>query len=200
VFTDDIYEKLAYDGFKPATIVQVEPKLRDRTVTMNGCSKAYAMTGWRIGFAGAPLALIKAMDKLQSQSTSNPNSVAQAAAVEALTGPQESIEAMRKVFEERRNLVVAMLNKAAGITCHKPEGAFYVYPAIHGCIGKTTRGGKPITDDESFVLALLEETGVAAVHGAAFCCPGHFRIAYANATEELLEACMRIQHFCEGLR
>ena len=128
VFTDDIYEKLAYDGFKPATIVQVEPRLRDRTVTMNGCSKAYAMTGWRIGFAGAPVALIKAMDKLQSQSTSNTNTIAMAAAVEALTGPQESIEAMRKVFEERRNLVVEMLNKAPGINCHKPEGAFYVYP------------------------------------------------------------------------
>jgi len=157
------------------------------------------MTGWRIGFAGAPVALIKAMDKLQSQSTSNPNSIAQAAAVEALTGPQESIEAMRKVFEERRDLIVGMLNKAPGINCHKPEGAFYVYPSIHGCIGKTTRGGTKITDDESFVLALLEETGVAAVHGTAFCYPGHFRIAYANATEELRDACARIQQFCEGL-
>jgi aspartate aminotransferase len=199
VFTDDIYEKLAYDGFKPATIVQVEPRLRDRTVTMNGCSKAYAMTGWRIGFAGAPVALIKAMDKLQSQSTSNTNSIAQAAAVEALTGPQESIEAMRKIFEERRNLVVAELNKAKGLHCHKPEGAFYVYPSIHGCIGKTSRGGKQITDDESFVLTLLEEEGVAAVHGSAFCYPGHFRIAYANSTEELQDACRRIQRFCEGL-
>ena len=122
-----------------------------------------------------------------------------AAAVEALTGPQESIEAMRKIFEERRNLVVDLLNKAPGLYCHKPEGAFYVYPSIHGCIGKTTRGGKQITDDESFVLALLDETGVAAVHGSAFCYPGHFRIAYANATEELQDACTRIQHFCEGL-
>jgi aspartate aminotransferase len=199
IFTDDIYEKLAYDGFKPATIVQVEPKLRDRTVTMNGCSKAYAMTGWRLGFAGAPVALIKAMDKLQSQSTSNTNTIAMAAAVEALTGPQESIEAMRKIFEERRNLVVEMLNKAPGIYCHKPEGAFYVYPAIHGCIGKTSRGGKRIDDDETFVLTLLEEAGVAAVHGSAFCFPGHFRIAYANATEELRDACTRIQQFCEGL-
>ena len=199
VFTDDIYEKLVYDGFKPATIVQVEPKLRDRTVTMNGCSKAYAMTGWRIGFAGAPLALIKAMDKLQSQSTSNTNSIAQAAAVEALTGPQESIEAMRKIFEERRNLVVRELNKAPGLNCHKPEGAFYVYPSIHGCIGKTSRGGKKITNDEIFVLTLLEEEGVAAVHGSAFCYPGHFRIAYANSTEELEDACRRIQRFCEGL-
>ena len=199
VFTDDIYEKLVYDGFKPATIVQVEPKLRDRTVTMNGCSKAYAMTGWRIGFAGAPVALIKAMDKLQSQSTSNTNSIAQAAAVEALTGPQESIEAMRKIFEERRNLVVRELNKAPGLNCHKPEGAFYVYPSIHGCIGKTSRGGKTIVDDEAFVTALLEEEGVATVHGAAFCYPGHFRASYANATEELREACTRIQRFCEGL-
>jgi aspartate aminotransferase len=199
IFTDDIYEKLAYDGFRPATIVQVEPRLKDRTVTMNGCSKAYAMTGWRLGFAGAPVALIKAMDKLQSQSTSNTNSIAQAAAVEALTGPQESIEAMRRIFEDRRNLVVEMLNKASGIYCHKPEGAFYVYPSIHGCIGKTTLGGKKIADDEGFVLALLEETGVAAVHGSAFCYPGHFRIAYANATEELRDACTRIQQFCAGL-
>ena len=200
IFTDDIYEKLAYDGFRPATILEVEPRLRERTLTMNGCSKAYAMTGWRIGFAGAPVALIKAMDKLQSQSTSNPNSIAQAAAVEALTGPQESIEAMRKEFEARRDLVVDALNKSPGINCHRPEGAFYVYPAIHGCIGKTSRGGKKISDDESFVLALLEEEGVAAVHGAAFCYPGHFRISYANATEELREACRRIQRFCEGLR
>jgi aspartate aminotransferase len=200
IFTDDIYEKLAYDGFKPATIVQVEPKLRERTLTMNGCSKAYAMTGWRIGFAGAPVALIKAMDKLQSQSTSNTNTIAMAAAVEALTGPQESIEAMRKIFEERRNLVVEMLNKAPGLYCHKPEGAFYVYPSVHGCIGKTSRGGNKITDDESFVLAMLEETGVAVVHGSAFCYPGHFRMAYASATEELRDACTRIQQFCAGLR
>jgi aspartate aminotransferase len=199
IFTDDIYEKLAYDGFRPATILEVEPKLRDRTVTMNGCSKAYAMTGWRIGFAGAPVQLIKAMDKLQSQSTSNPNSIAMAAAVEALTGPQESIEEMRRIFEERRNLVVSELNKAPGLNCHKPEGAFYVYPSVNGCIGKTTRGGKTITDDESFVLALLDEEGVATVHGSAFCYPGYIRIAYANATEELQEACRRIQHFCEGL-
>src|SRR4051794_18861099 len=166
---------------------------------MNGCSKAYAMTGWRLGFAGAPVALIKAMDKLQSQSTSNPNSIAQAAAVEALTRPHESIEAMRALLGGRRNRVVEMLNKAPGIYCHKPEGAFYVYPSIRGCIGKTTRGGKKIDDDEGFVLALLEETGVAAVHGSAFCYPGHFRIAYANATEELRDACTRIQQFCQGL-
>jgi aspartate aminotransferase len=199
VFTDDIYEKLAYDGFKPATIVQVEPKLKDRTLTMNGCSKAYAMTGWRIGFAGAPVALIKAMDKLQSQSTSNPSSVSQAAAVEALNGPQETIGAMTRVYQERRDLVVGMLNAAPGITCHKPEGAFYVFPAVHGCIGKTSKGGAKITDDESFVIALLEEEGVAVVHGAAFLYPGHFRISYATDTESLRKGCARIQRFCQGL-
>jgi aspartate aminotransferase len=199
VFTDDIYEKLAYDGFKPATIVEVEPRLKDRTLTMNGCSKAYAMTGWRIGFAGAPVALIKAMDKLQSQSTSNPSSVSQAAAVEALIGQQDSINEMTKVYKERRDLVVDMLNQAPGITCHKPEGAFYVFPAVHGCIGKTSKGGAKITDDESFVIALLEEEGVAVVHGAAFLYPGHFRISYATDTESLREACTRIQRFCQGL-
>jgi aspartate aminotransferase len=199
VFTDDIYEKLAYDGFKPATIVEVEPKLKYRTLTMNGCSKAYAMTGWRIGFAGAPVALIKAMDKLQSQSTSNPSSVSQAAAVEALNGQQDTIVAMAKVYQERRDLVVGMLNAAPGITCHKPEGAFYVFPAVHGCIGKTSKGGAKITDDESFVIALLEEEGVAVVHGAAFLYPGHFRISYATDTESLREGCARIQKFCQGL-
>jgi aspartate aminotransferase len=200
IFTDDIYEKLAFDGFKPATILQVEPKLRDRTVTMNGCSKAYAMTGWRIGFAGAPVALIKAMDKLQSQSTSNTSSISQAAALAALTGPQDFIGEMRAVYQERRNLVVEMLNAAPGITCHKPEGAFYVFPGVHGCIGKTSKGGARITDDESFVLALLDEEGVAAVHGAAFMYPGHFRISYATDTASLKEACGRIQRFCQGLK
>jgi aspartate aminotransferase len=200
VFTDDIYEKLAYDGFVPATVVQVEPKLRDRTITMNGCSKAYAMTGWRIGFAGAPLAMTKAMDKLQSQSTSNTSSISQAAAVEGLIGPQDFIGEMVAVYKQRRDLVVEMLNKAAGIKCHKPEGAFYVFPSVHGCIGKVSAGGAKITDDESFVIALLEEQGVAAVHGAAFMYPGHFRISYATDTESLREACSRIQRFCEGLR
>jgi aspartate aminotransferase len=199
VFTDDIYEKLAYDGFRPATIVEVEPRLRDRTITMNGCSKAYAMTGWRIGFGGAPVALIKAMDKLQGQSTSNTCSIAQAAAVEALTGPQESIAAMRDVYRERRDLVVDMLNRAPGITCHRPEGAFYVFPAIHGCIGKTSAGGARIANDEDFVVALLDEAGVAVVHGAAFLYPGHFRVSYAAATDVLREACGRIQRFCAGL-
>jgi aspartate aminotransferase len=200
VFTDDIYEKLTYDGFVPATIVQVEPKLRDRTVTMNGCSKAYAMTGWRIGFAGAPLALIKAMDKLQSQSTSSTSSISQAAAVAALEGPQDGVAAMAEVYKERRDLVVAALNGIPGLSCHKPEGAFYVFPGMHGCIGKTSAGGTKIDDDEAFVTALLEEQGVAAVHGTAFLYPGHFRVSYATDTESLREACARIGVFCAALR
>lgn len=200
VFTDDIYEKLAYDGFKPATVVQVEPRLRDRTVTMNGCSKAYAMTGWRIGFAGAPLAMIKAMDKLQSQSTSNTSSVSQAAAIEALTGPQAFIGEMVEVYRQRRDLVVEMLNAAPGVQCVKPEGAFYVFPSVHGCIGKVSAKGARISTDADFVLALLDEEGVAAVHGSAFMYPGHFRISYATDTESLREACTRIQRFCGGLR
>ncbi len=166
---------------------------------MHGVSKSYAMTGWRIGFAGGPVALIKAMDKLQSQSTSNPNSIAQAAAVEALNGQQDTVESMRQVFEERRDLVVSMLNEAPGIHCSNPDGAFYVYPSVHGCIGKTSKGGKLIENDEAFVLALLSEEGVATVHGAAFCFPGYIRISYANATEELRDACTRIRRFCEGL-
>ena len=199
ILTDDIYDKLAYDGFKPATIVHVEPKLRDRTITMNGCSKAYAMTGWRIGFAGAPVAMTKAMDKLQSQSTSNTSSISQAAALAAVTGPQDFISEMVTVYQARRNLVVDMLNEAPGINCHKPEGAFYVFPSVHGCLGKTSAGGKKIETDEDFVLALLDEQGVAAVHGSAFIYPGHFRISYATDTESLKEACRRIQVFCQGL-
>ena len=199
VLTDDIYDSLVYDGFKAATVVAVEPRLKDRTLTVHGVSKAYAMTGWRIGFAGGPVALIKAMDKLQSQSTSNPNSIAQAAAIEALTGPQDSVEAMRLVFEERRNLVVQMLNEAPGMTCSNPDGAFYVYPSVAGCIGKTSKGGVLIKDDEAFALTLLAEEGVATVHGAAFCFPGYIRISYANATGELREACTRIQRFCREL-
>jgi len=199
IFTDDIYEKLTYDGFKPATIVEVEPKLRDRTITMNGCSKAFAMTGWRIGYCGAPVALIKAMDKLQGQSTSNASSISQAAAVAALNGPQDALAEMVEVYAARRDLVVELLNKAPGITCGKPEGAFYVFPSVHGCIGKTTAGGTKITDDETFVSALLEETGVAAVHGSAFIYPGHFRISYATSTSALQEACARIQKFCSSL-
>jgi aspartate aminotransferase len=200
IFTDDIYEKLTYDGFKPATLVEVEPNLRDRTVTMNGCSKAYAMTGWRIGFCGAPLALIKAMDKLQGQSTSNTSSISQAAAVAALNGPEDALGEMLAVYKERRDLVVDLLNAAPGLYCAKPEGAFYVFPSVHGCIGKTTPKGTKINNDEDFVIALLEETGVAAVHGSAFIYPGHFRISYATSTEALREACARIHKFCDSLK
>lgn len=199
VFSDDIYEKLTYDGFKPATIVEVEPKLKSRTVTMNGCSKAYAMTGWRIGFAGAPVELIKAMDKLQGQSTSNTSSVSQAAAVAALNGPEDALGEMVVVYKERRDLVVKLLNQAPGLSCATPEGAFYVFPSMQGCIGKTTPKGKKIENDEDFVIALLDEEGVAAVHGSAFIYPGHFRISYATSTEALVEACSRIQRFCAAL-
>ncbi len=199
IFTDDIYEKLVYDDFEFATIVEVEPRLRSRTVTMNGCSKAYAMTGWRLGYAGAPLELVRAMDKLQSQSTSNTSSISQAAALEALSGPQDSIAAMVAVYHDRRDLVVEMLNATPGLHCHKPEGAFYVFPSMAGCIGKTSKGGAKIVDDEAFVVALLEEHGVATVHGAAFVYPGHFRISYATDTASLREACTRIQQFCAGL-
>ena len=199
IFTDDIYEKLVYGDFKFATVVEVEPKLRDRTLTMNGCSKAYAMTGWRIGFSGAPAALTKAMDKLQSQSTSNTSSISQAAAVEALNGPQDDVEAMRQAFERRRDLVVSMLNEAPGLHCNVPEGAFYVFPSVQGCLGKTTKAGKKLETDEDFVLALLEEEGVATVHGSAFLFPGYMRISYAASDESLKEACTRIQRFCQGL-
>jgi aspartate aminotransferase len=199
VLTDDIYDSLVYGGFKAATVLAVEPRLKDRTLTVHGVSKAYAMTGWRIGFAGGPVQLIKALDKLQSQSTSNPNSIAQAAAVEALTGQQETVEEMRKIFEQRRDLVVDALNTCAGMHCTRPDGAFYVYPSIQGCLGKTTKAGTAIKDDEAFALALLAEEGVATVHGAAFCYPGYIRISYANATEELVEAMARIKRFCEGL-
>ena len=199
VLTDDIYEKLIYGG-EFATLAQVETELKSRTLTMNGCSKAFAMTGWRIGFAGGPAALIRAMDKLQSQSTSNTSSISQAAAVEALNGPQDFIPHMVEVYRQRRDLVVDMLNQAPGITCHRPEGAFYVFPGVHGCIGKTSPKGARITDDESFVVALLDEEGVAAVHGSAFLYPGHFRVSYATDTESLREACTRIQRFCASLR
>lgn len=199
ILADDIYEKLVYGGFRAATVVAVEPALRDRTLTMNGVSKAYAMTGWRIGYGGAPAVLTKAMDKLQSQSTSNPSSVSQAAALEALTGPQDSVAAMARVYEERRDLVVTALNAAPGLVCHKPEGAFYVYPSMAGTLGLATPGGTRIDSDETFVTALLEAEGVAAVHGGAFMFPGHFRISYALDTASLAEACARIERFCASL-
>lgn len=200
VLTDDMYEHLLYDGLKFCTPAEVEPGLYDRTLTMNGLSKAYCMTGWRLGYAAGPEALIKAMCKLQSQSTSNPTSITQWAGVEALNGPQDFIAANNKVFVERRDLVVGMLNQAKGLSCPKPEGAFYVYPSCAGLIGKTSAGGVKIDTDEDFVTALLEEEGVAVVHGAAFAGSPAFRISYATSTQALTEACTRIQRFCGNIR
>jgi aspartate aminotransferase len=200
LMTDDIYEHLTYDGFKFATPAAVEPKLKPRTLTVNGVSKAYSMTGWRIGYAGGPAPLIKAMATLQSQSTTNPSSISQWAAVEALNGPQDFIPRNAELFRQRRDLVVSMLNQAKGLTCSRPEGAFYVYPSCAGTIGKTAAHGKKIETDEDFVTALLEEEGVAAVHGAAFGLSPFFRISYATATDVLTEACTRIQRFCANLR
>ncbi len=200
VLTDDMYEHLLYDGLKFATIVEVEPKLYDRTLTMNGLSKAYCMTGLRLGYAAGPENLIKAMCKLQSQSTSNPTSIVQWAGVEALNGPQDFIAKNNAVFVERRDLVVSMLNQASGIVCPKPQGAFYVYPSIKKLIGKTSKGGATIKTDEDFVTALLEEEGVAVVHGAAFAGSPSFRVSYAASTESLKEACTRIQRFCGNLK
>ena len=199
VLSDDMYEHLVYDDFVFTTPAQVEPKLYDRTLTMNGVSKAYCMTGWRIGYAAGPENLIKAMAKLQSQSTSNPCSIAQYAAVEALNGPQDFIAANNRVFKQRRDLVVAMLNQARGITCATPEGAFYVYPSCAGAIGKTAPSGNVIGNDEDFVTELLATEGVAAVHGAAFGTSPCFRISYATATDVLEDACQRIQRFCGNL-
>ena len=200
VLTDDMYEHLLFDGLTFCTPAQVEPALYERTLTMNGVSKAYAMTGWRIGYAAGPEPLIKAMAKLQSQSTSNPSSIAQYAAVEALNGPQHFIAERAKVFEQRRDLVVSMLNQASGLKCPKPEGAFYVYPSCAATLGKTTAKGKTLTNDEDFVTALLEEEGVAVVQGAAFGLSPFFRISYATSTEALEESCRRIQRFCGSLR
>lgn len=199
ILSDDMYEHLLYDGMQFATPAQVEPKLYDRTLTMNGVSKAYAMTGWRIGYAGGPEIVIKAMAKIMTQSTSNPSSVSQWAAVEALNGTQDFIPQRARVFEERRDLVVSMLNQADGISCPKPEGAFYVYPSCAGCIGKKTPDGQIIASDEDFVKALLEQEGVAVVQGSAFGLAPHFRISYATSTEALTEACIRIQRFCASL-
>ncbi|MBN8983737.1 MAG: pyridoxal phosphate-dependent aminotransferase, partial [Rhizobiales bacterium] len=200
VMTDDMYEHLVYDDFEFTTPAQVEPKLFDRTLTVNGVSKAYCMTGWRIGYAGGPVQLIKAMATIQSQSTSNPSSVSQWAAVEALNGPQEFITANNKVFKERRDLVVAMLNQATGIDCPRPEGAFYVYPSCAGTIGKTAPSGKTIENDQDFVTELLEAEGVAVVQGSAFGLGPAFRISYATKTSDLEDACKRIQRFCGNLR
>ncbi len=199
VLTDDMYEHLAFDDFKFCTPAQVEPKLYDRTLTVNGVSKAYAMTGWRIGYAAGPEVIINAMRKIQSQSTTNPCSISQWAAVEALNGPQDFLATRCDAFLRRRDLVVAGLNDCAGITCPTPEGAFYVYPSVAGCIGKTSQGGRKIENDEDFATALLEEKGVAVVFGAAFGLSPHFRISYATSDDALTEACDRIKSFCAGL-
>ncbi|RAI03454.1 aspartate transaminase [Acuticoccus sediminis] len=199
VMTDDMYEHLVYDDFAFHTVAEVEPGLKERTLTVNGVSKAYAMTGWRIGYAGGPTQLIKAMAKVQSQSTSNPSSISQWAAVEALNGTQEYIAESNVVFKERRDLVVSMLNQAKGIKCMTPEGAFYVYPSCAGLIGRKAPSGTVIADDETFVTELLTTEGVAVVQGSAFGLAPHFRISYATATDALEEACRRIQRFCGNL-
>ena len=200
VMSDDMYEHLAYDGFEFCTPAQVEPALYDRTLTCNGVSKAYAMTGWRIGYAAGPVELIGAMRKVQSQSTSNPCSVSQWAAVEALEGTQDFLAPNAETFKRRRDLVVSMLNEIDGMTCPTPEGAFYVYPSISGLIGKTTPAGAVINSDEDFALALLDEADVAVVFGAAFGLSPNFRVSYATSDEALKEACARIQTFCAGLK
>jgi aspartate aminotransferase len=200
VLTDDMYEHLVYDDFKFATIAQVEPKLYPRTLTLNGVSKAYCMTGWRIGFAGGPSELIQAMATLQSQSTSNPSSISQAASVEALNGPKDFIPKHNAAFKERRDLVVQRLNRAPGLHCPRPEGAFYVYPACAGTLGKRTPKGKVIENDTDFVEYLLDAEGVAVVQGVAFGLSPHFRISYATSTAALTEACTRIERACAALR
>ncbi|WP_422371150.1 pyridoxal phosphate-dependent aminotransferase [Hoeflea sp.] len=200
VLTDDMYEHLTYGDFKFTTPAQIEPELKDRTLTMNGVSKAYAMTGWRIGYAAGPLELIKAMDMIQGQQTSGACSIAQWAAVEALNGTQDFIPENKEIFRGRRDLVVSMLNQASGIKCPTPEGAFYVYPSCAGCIGKTAPSGKVIETDEDFVTELLESEGVAVVHGSAFGLGPNFRISYATSEQQLEEACKRIQRFCAALR
>ncbi|HEY0293541.1 MAG TPA: pyridoxal phosphate-dependent aminotransferase [Hansschlegelia sp.] len=200
VLTDDMYEHLVFGGFQFTTPAQVEPALYDRTLTMNGVSKAYCMTGWRIGYAAGPDALIKAMEMVQGQQTSGACTIAQWAALEALSGPQDFLPGFREAFERRRDLVVSMLNQASGLNCPKPEGAFYVYPSCAGTIGKTAPTGRTIATDEDFVSELLESEGVAVVHGSAFGLGPNFRISYAAADETLEEACRRIQRFCGSLR
>ena len=199
VLADDIYEHIAYDGFEFATPAQIEPRLYDRTLTMNGASKAYAMTGWRIGYAGGPATLIKAMSKIMSQSTSNPSSISQWAVAAALDGNHDFLGERNKAFKERRDMVVSMLNDADGITCSTPQGAFYVYPSCAGIIGKKTPGGTVINTDADFAAALLEDEAVAVVFGAAFGLSPFFRISYATSTEALKDACERIQRFCKSL-
>jgi aspartate aminotransferase len=199
ILTDDIYEVLVYDGGSFATIAQVEPALQPRTLTMNGVSKSHAMTGWRIGYCTGPRPLLAAMTKLQGQSTTNPSSISQWAAVEALNGPQDFLAEWRQVFQDRRDLVVKGLNANTGLDCLTPEGAFYVFPSCKRLLGKTSAGGKLLNTDEDFVMALLDETGVALVHGSAFGLAGHFRLSYAASNAELEEAVRRIQQFCAGI-
>jgi len=200
VLADDMYEHLVYDDFEFTSIAQVEPRLYDRTLTLNGVSKSYCMTGWRIGYAGGSVELIKAIAALQSQSTTNPSSISQAAAVEALNGPQDFITHNNAVFKERRDLVVAMLNRCKGLRCPTPEGAFYVYPSCAGTIGRRTPAGKVIETDTDFVTYLLESEGVAVVPGSAFGLAPHFRVSYATSNAELSEACTRIARACEALQ
>ncbi len=200
VLSDDMYEHMVYDGFEFCTIAEVEPRLKERTLTVNGASKTYAMTGWRIGFCGGPKALIKGMLTMQGQATAGVSTIGQAAAAAALDGPQDLIRERQAIYKERRDLVVDMLNQAEGITCHKPEGAFYVFPNIAGCLGKTSKGGRRIETDTDFALALLEEKHVATVQGAAYGMSPYLRISYATDTASLREACARIQEFCRELR
>ncbi len=200
ILTDDIYEHLIYDGFEFCTIAEVEPRLKERTLTMNGASKAYAMTGWRVGYCGGPKALIAAMNNVHGQATGGITTVSQAAAVAALDGPQDLLKVRAAEYGQRRDLVVDLLRQAPGVTVHKPEGAFYVYPNIAGCIGKTSKAGRKIVDDTAFVAALLEEQHVAAVQGAAYGMSTYFRVSYATDVESLREGCRRIQEFCRDLR
>ena len=200
IMPDDMYEKIVYDGVEFATIAQVVPELYDRTLTLNGMSKAYCMTGWRVGYAAGPVELIKAMNMIQSQSTTSTSTISQWAAVEALVGPQDFIAAHNKIFKERRDLVVSMLNQAQGMECATPTGAFYVYPSVAGLIGKTTPDGKTLATDADVVTYFLESEGVAAVHGEAFGLSPYFRISYATATDILEDACIRMQRACGALK
>jgi len=199
IMTDDMYEHLIYDGFEFCTIADVEPRLKDRTLTVNGASKTYAMTGWRVGFCGGPKALIKGMMNMQGQATAGVSTISQAAVAAALDGPQDLVRERAEEYRQRRDLVVEMLNAAPGISCHKPEGAFYVFPNIAGCIGKTSKGGRKIETDTDFAMALLEEKFVATVQGTAYGMSPYLRISYATNTENLREACGRIQEFCREL-
>ena len=199
IMTDDMYEHLVYDDFKFCTPAEVEPELYSRTLTVNGMSKAFCMTGWRIGYAAGPENLITAIRKIQSQSTSNPSSISQAASVAALNGPMDFLAKNNEVFKQRRDLVCSMLNQASGITCPTPDGAFYVYPSCAGLIGKKTPDGRVLKSDEDVVSYFLETEGIAAVHGAAFGLSPHFRISYATSTEALEDACQRIQRACTAL-